>query len=64
MMEEETLSDFIIVNLIIYNFKFNNKIVTVICKKSLNINLSKDDISRSHIKPNSRGIMLIEKLEN
>ena len=44
-----------------------DKIVTAICKESLNINLSEDDISRSHIigKPNSRGnIQIICKLKN
>ena len=44
-----------------------DKIVTAICKKSLNINLSEDDISRSHIivKPNSGGnIQIICKLKN
>ena len=44
-----------------------DKIVTAICKESLNINLSEDNISRSHIigKPNSRGnIQIICKLKN
>ena len=43
------------------------KIVTAICKESLNINLSEDDISRSHIigKPTRRGnIQIICKLKN
>ena len=44
-----------------------DKIVTAICKESLNINLSEDDISWSHIigKPNSRGNIQIKcKLKN
>ena len=44
-----------------------DKIVTAICKESLYINLSEDDISRSHIigKPNSRGNIQIKcKLKN